>query len=126
MNIFLFVLLVFNLIVSCYILYNTYKADATKQQAKSDTDQLEKRISSFQNTQSEIETKIKAMVNVTKQNNEEIQKEFDSYDDQINDIIARMEAVERGIARIDRDEKDIRSYYMNYVSRAGYEEATNA
>ena len=126
MNIFLFVLLVFNLIVSCYILYNTYKADATKQQAKSDTDQLEKRISSFQNTQSEIETKIKAMVNVTKQNNEEIQKEFDSYDDQINDIIARMEAVERGIARIDRDEKDIRSYYMNYVSRVGYEEATNA
>lgn len=126
MNIFLFVLLVFNLIVSCYILYNTYKADATKQQAKSDTDQLEKRISSFQNTQSEIETKIKSMVNVTKQNNEEIQKEFDSYDDQINDIIARMEAVERGIARIDRDEKDIRSYYMNYVSRVGYEEATNA
>lgn len=126
MNIFLFVLLVFNLIVSCYILYNTYKADATKQQAKSDTDQLEKRISGFQNTQSEIETKIKSMVNVTKQNNEEIQKEFDSYDDQINDIIARMEAVERGIARIDRDEKDIRSYYMNYVSRVGYEEATNA
>lgn len=126
MNIFLFVLLVLNLIVSCYVLYNTYKADATKQQAKSDTDQLEKRISSFQNTQSEIETKIKSMVNVTKQNNEEIQKEFDSYDDQINDIIARMEAVERGIARIDRDEKDIRSYYMNYVSRVGYEEATNA
>lgn len=126
MNIFLFVLLVLNLIVSCYVLYNTYKADATKQQAKSDTDQLEKRISSFQNTQSEIETKIKSMVNITKQNNEEIQKEFDSYDDQINDIIARMEAVERGIARIDRDEKDIRSYYMNYVSRVGYEEATNA
>lgn len=126
MNIFLFVLLVLNLIVSCYVLYNTYKADATKQQAKSDTDHLEKEISYVQNMQSGIEEKIKAMVNVTKQNNEEIRSEFDSYDEQINEIIARMEAVERGIAKIDRDEKDLRTYYLNYVSRAGYEEASNA
>lgn len=35
-------------------------------------------------------------------------------DDQIQDIISRLEKITEDIARIDRDEKEIRSYYVNY------------
>lgn len=35
-------------------------------------------------------------------------------DDQIEEIISRLEKITEDIARIDRDEKEIRSYYVNY------------
>lgn len=35
-------------------------------------------------------------------------------DDQIEEIISRLEKITEDIARIDRDEKDLRSYYVNY------------
>lgn len=35
-------------------------------------------------------------------------------DDQIQEIISRLEKITEDIARIDRDEKDLRSYYVNY------------
>ena len=38
----------------------------------------------------------------------------DHYDSEINQIIARMEQITADIARIDKDEKEIRSYYINF------------
>lgn len=35
-------------------------------------------------------------------------------DDQIEEIISRLEKITEDIARIDHDEKEIRSYYVNY------------
>ena len=36
------------------------------------------------------------------------------YDDEIDKIIARMNEITADIARIDKDEKEIRSYYINF------------
>jgi len=36
------------------------------------------------------------------------------YDDEIDKIIARMNVITADIARIDKDEKEIRSYYINF------------
>lgn len=38
----------------------------------------------------------------------------DHYDNEINQIIARMDQITADIARIDNDEKEIRSYYINF------------
>lgn len=38
----------------------------------------------------------------------------DHYDNEINQIIARMDQIVADIARIDKDEKEIRSYYINF------------
>jgi len=38
----------------------------------------------------------------------------DHYDSEINQIIARMDQITADIARIDKDEKEIRSYYINF------------
>ena len=38
----------------------------------------------------------------------------DHYDSEINQIIARMNEITADIARIDKDEKEIRSYYINF------------
>lgn len=38
----------------------------------------------------------------------------DHYDNEINQIIARMDQITADIARIDHDEKDLRRYYVNY------------
>lgn len=41
----------------------------------------------------------------------------DHYDQQIDEIIERMNKITEDIARIDHDEKDLRKYYVNYTSR---------
>ena len=38
----------------------------------------------------------------------------DHYDQQIDEIIERMNKITEDIARIDHDEKDLRKYYVNY------------
>lgn len=38
----------------------------------------------------------------------------DHYDKEIEEIIQRMKKITEDIARIDRDEKDLRRYYVNY------------
>lgn len=38
----------------------------------------------------------------------------DHYDNEIDQIIARMDQITADIARIDKDEKEIRSYYINF------------
>ena len=38
----------------------------------------------------------------------------DHYDSEINQIIARMDQITADITRIDKDEKEIRSYYINF------------
>lgn len=40
------------------------------------------------------------------------------YDAEIDEIIERLEQITADIARIDRDEKDLRTYYVNYRSPA--------
>ena len=39
---------------------------------------------------------------------------IDHYDSEIDKIIARMNEITADIARIDKDEKEIRSYYINF------------
>lgn len=38
----------------------------------------------------------------------------DHYDQQIDEIVQKMEKITEDIARIDHDEKDLRRYYVNY------------
>jgi len=39
---------------------------------------------------------------------------IDHYDDEIDQIIARMDQITADIERIDREQKDLRTYYVNY------------
>jgi hypothetical protein len=60
----------------------------------------------FANTNNRL-THIEAKMSLVDVGNDRVDKD-------INNIIARLNAITDDIARIDRDEKEIRSYYVNY------------
>lgn len=72
--------------------------------------------------QEEIQMKLVASLTNVKKDLEKRMDDFvgvhnaaiDHYDDEIDQIIERMNKIVEDIARIDHDEKDIRTYYMNY------------
>ncbi len=114
MNAVVILVLVFNLILSGFGLYNTYKYMNADRQERSEID---KRITDVERHASGIENRVSNLITVSNKNSKTIQDEFSCFNEDMQHIIDRMEAAEAGIREVERDEREIRTYYMNYVSK---------
>lgn len=113
MNIILVILLTINLALFAYYVNLGRKREAT---VAVDVNSLKNEISQVSE---KLNGRIDGVVKVSNTNTQAVMSRFKSNENEIDDIISKMESYAHGIAQVDKDVKEIRRYYCNYVSKTG-------